>query len=58
MLKIPDKAGTIYAKYANVSPECQFAKITNEPEFSFWINNDFDFNYLLTCFRQIIYSQL
>jgi len=36
MLKIPDKAGTIYAKYANVSPECQFAKITNEPEVQFF----------------------
>jgi len=35
MLKIPDKAGTIYAKYPNNFPAYQFAKITNEPEFSF-----------------------
>jgi hypothetical protein len=35
MLKIPDKAGTIYAKYPNNFPAYLFAKITNEPEFRF-----------------------
>jgi hypothetical protein len=35
MLKIPDKAGTIYAKYPNNFSAYQFVKITNEPEFSF-----------------------
>jgi len=35
MLKIPDKAGTIYAKYPENFQAYQFAKITNEQEFSF-----------------------
>jgi len=36
MLKIPVKAGTIYAKYPDFSPEYRSAKITNEPVVQFF----------------------
>jgi len=35
MLKIPDKAGTIYAKYPDLSQEYQFANIINIAKYPF-----------------------